>query len=541
MGSLYRKYRSRSLAEIVGQEHITELLARNIAAGAVSHAYLLTGPHGVGKTSIARILAHEINGLTYSDDTEHLDIIEIDAASNNGVEDIRELRERVHIAPAHASKKIYIIDEVHMLSKSAFNALLKTLEEPPEHVVFILATTEADKLPSTIISRVQRFNFRSIRQDDIVKHLRHIADSEKIAVDQEALERIAEYGQGSFRDSIGILDQLRYASAEDRAITVSDIETILGITSNETIEVLLTASRSGDIAQLTNAIAALEASGVQANLVTKQLIRRVQSEITTHPTELSLLDALLDVPGSAYPYLKLLTVLAGSSAGVISQFSGAALASHDDSPKASLQSAELASAQTSSTGQEAFGKSSGDHESTKKLRHNTASADKTSTIGNTMSLGTSFSEGSAFPAEPGTRTVVTSGPGVPEEKDGTKVSGNSDETTKKTSTKPLITNFSWPDFLAAAKEQSAALHALLAKTGADFATDKLTLYAGTAFAAKKLETPKLRQVISEIALAQGIDSDRIVISADKKPPSDSQAASVAAIMGGGEEVEIHGN
>ncbi len=509
MGSLYRKYRSRSLAEIVGQEHITELLARNIAAGAVSHAYLLTGPHGVGKTSIARILAHEINGLTYSDDAEHLDIIEIDAASNNGVEDIRELRERVHIAPAHASKKIYIIDEVHMLSKSAFNALLKTLEEPPEHVVFILATTEADKLPSTIISRVQRFNFRSIRQDDIVKHLRHIADSEKIAVDQEALERIAEYGQGSFRDSIGILDQLRYASAEDRAITVSDIETILGITSNETIEVLLTASRSGNIAQLTSAIATLEASGVQANLVTKQLIRRIQSEITTHPTELSLLDALLDVPGSAYPYLKLLTVLASNSAGTsdsssvtVTEPSGdTVLASREDLPSDSLQTAELAS-----------------------LKH--------PRLGKNRPINPPVST----KVSPDTPAPVTSAKPEP-----TPSIASNTAQAKNPTPKPLITSFSWPDFLAAAKEQSAALHALLAKTGADFATDKLTLYAGTAFAAKKLETPKLRQVISEIALTQGIDSDRIIISADKKPPSDSQAASVAAIMGGGEEVEIHGN
>ncbi|MGE5298776.1 MAG: AAA family ATPase, partial [Acidobacteriota bacterium] len=152
--ALYRKYRSRSLDEIVGQEHITALLKRAIASGNVAHAYLLTGPRGVGKTSIARILAHEINELPYSEDATHLDIIEIDAASNNSVEDIRDLREKVMVAPSIAKKKIYIIDEVHMLSKSAFNALLKTLEEPPEHVVFILATTDVEKLPATIISRV---------------------------------------------------------------------------------------------------------------------------------------------------------------------------------------------------------------------------------------------------------------------------------------------------------------------------------------------------------------------------------------------------
>src|SRR5690606_16546256 len=160
--AFYRKYRSKSLAEVVGQSHITDILTRALREGKIAHAYLFTGPRGVGKTSIARILAHEINQIPYTDDSSHLDIIEIDAASNNGVEDIRDLRERVQLAPVSAAKKVYIIDEVHMLSKAAFNALLKTLEEPPEHIVFILATTDADKLPETIISRTQRFAFRTI-------------------------------------------------------------------------------------------------------------------------------------------------------------------------------------------------------------------------------------------------------------------------------------------------------------------------------------------------------------------------------------------
>ena len=161
--ALYRKYRSRSLTDVVGQDHVTTLLARAIQQGSTAHAYLFTGPRGVGKTSIARILAHEINGLAYDEDATHLDIIEIDAASNNGVEDIRDLRDRVQIAPVNARKKVYIIDEVHMLSKAAFNALLKTLEEPPEHVVFILATTDIDKVPETIISRTQRYTFSGLR------------------------------------------------------------------------------------------------------------------------------------------------------------------------------------------------------------------------------------------------------------------------------------------------------------------------------------------------------------------------------------------
>src|SRR5476649_2136159 len=199
---LYRKYRSRSLDEVIGQKHVTDTLKNALKSGRISHAYLFTGPRGVGKTSVARILAHEVNGLPYTDESIHLDIIEIDAASNRRIDEIRDLRDKVRIAPTSAKYKVYIIDEVHMLTKEAFNALLKTLEEPPEHVVFILATTDVHKLPETIISRTQRFSFRSIAVPDAVKHLRFIANSEKIKIDDEALELIAERGDGSFRDSI---------------------------------------------------------------------------------------------------------------------------------------------------------------------------------------------------------------------------------------------------------------------------------------------------------------------------------------------------
>src|SRR6201996_9324428 len=168
--ALYRKYRPRSLDQVAGQAHITKTLKNALDKGAISHAYLFTGPRGVGKTSIARILAHEINGLPYTDDSMHLDIIEIDAASNRRIDEIRDLRDRVSIAPTTAKYKVYIIDEVHMLTKEAFNALLKTLEEPPEHVVFILATTEVHKLPETIISRTQRFTFKPVPLEQVSAH-----------------------------------------------------------------------------------------------------------------------------------------------------------------------------------------------------------------------------------------------------------------------------------------------------------------------------------------------------------------------------------
>lgn len=311
--ALYRKYRSRSLSEIVGQPHITAILERAIANGTTAHAYLLTGPRGVGKTSIARILAHEINRLPYRDESTHLDIIEIDAASNNSVEDIRDLREKVQIAPVSAPKKIYIIDEVHMLSKSAFNALLKTLEEPPEHAVFILATTDADKLPATILSRVQRFNFRTISQDEVAAHLRTIADAEQISIDDDALQLIARYGQGSFRDSISLLDQMRNLSSE--TITAAMVEDSLGLASTAEIRQLLEAYCAGDLQTIADILRALEHRGVPANAVSEQLLHEIRSDIINKSNCLPLADKLLSNQKTAWPYVKLLIAL-GSNTNV---------------------------------------------------------------------------------------------------------------------------------------------------------------------------------------------------------------------------------
>ncbi|QQR51405.1 DNA polymerase III subunit gamma/tau [Candidatus Saccharibacteria bacterium] len=305
--ALYRKYRSRSLDEIIGQSHITAILKRAIDANRIAHAYLLTGPKGVGKTSIARILAHEINKLPYSDESSHLDIVEIDAASNNSVEDIRDLRERVQIAPSSAEKKIYIIDEVHMLSKSAFNALLKTLEEPPEHVVFILATTDVDKLPATILSRVQRFNFRAAIPADNAKHLRTIADAEGIAIDDDALSLIAERSDGSFRNSVSLLDQLRHAS--DESISREIVERVLGLADSDIVTQLLNAYAEDDLGKIVALVDHTEAYGTPAVILADQLIAALRQHIIDQPSLLPLLDRLLEVRRSAWPYIKLLTAL----------------------------------------------------------------------------------------------------------------------------------------------------------------------------------------------------------------------------------------
>ncbi len=319
--ALYRKYRSKSLDEIVGQSHIIDMLKRAIAADKVAHAYLLTGPRGVGKTSIARILAHEINQLPYTDESTHLDIIEIDAASNNSVEDIRDLRDKVQIAPTSAKYKVYIIDEVHMLSKPAFNALLKTLEEPPSHIVFILATTDVDKLPATILSRVQRFNFRLIHAAEAVKHLRTIADAEQIAIDDEALALIADHGGGSFRDSISLLDQLQHIS--DDTITRALIEKVLGLAETKLIDQLLDAYRMAASQTIVTLLDDSEQRGTPAVVLTEQLIRTVRGRVLNEPELLPLLDALLDVTKSAWPDVKLLIALTGAAQSTQRQVSSA--------------------------------------------------------------------------------------------------------------------------------------------------------------------------------------------------------------------------
>ncbi|QQS18275.1 DNA polymerase III subunit gamma/tau [Candidatus Saccharibacteria bacterium] len=311
--ALYRKYRSRSLSEIVGQDHITTTLQNALKSGKIAHAYLLTGPRGVGKTSIARILAHEINSLTYSEEP-HFDIIEIDAASNNGVEDVRDLRDKIMSAPASAKYKVFIIDEVHMLSKAAFNALLKTLEEPPEHVVFILATTEAHKLPETIISRTQRFSFRPVPVEQVVNHLRTIAQTEHITLDDDALQLIADHGEGSFRDSISLLDQ---ASSLSSHITKVQVESLLGRVPAEHIDEILNATVNHDAQKALSALHALLVQGYEPAMVARQLSQLLRLNLLDHSTKpamspeltLSLLRQLLDIPPAHNPSAMLEVVI----------------------------------------------------------------------------------------------------------------------------------------------------------------------------------------------------------------------------------------
>jgi len=245
---LYRKYRPQTFAEIVGQEHVVQTLSNAIASGIISHAYLFSGPRGSGKTTIARLLAKSLNCRNRKEDQfepcnkcssclemsggRSLDLIEIDAASNRGIDEMRELREGIKFSPAKEKYKVFIIDESHQLTKEAANALLKTLEEPPSHAIFVLATTEIHKMIPTIISRCQRFDFRKLNLQEIVKRLEFICKKEKAKIDKSALELIALNSDGSVRDSESLLDQvLAFAGTKGRQgeIKPDDIKELLGL------------------------------------------------------------------------------------------------------------------------------------------------------------------------------------------------------------------------------------------------------------------------------------------------------------------------
>ncbi|MBC6307332.1 DNA polymerase III subunit gamma/tau [Listeria booriae] len=271
--ALYRVFRPQSFQDVVGQEHVTRTLKNAIVQNKTSHAYLFSGPRGTGKTSAAKIFAKAINCpnsvdgepcnacdiCTGTTDGSIPDVLEIDAASNNGVEEIRDIREKVKYAPTVAKYKVYIIDEVHMLSTGAFNALLKTLEEPPKHVIFILATTEPHKLPLTIISRVQRFDFKRITTQDIIGRLAFILDEEKIAYDEKALDIVARAAEGGMRDALSLLDQvISYGTQE---VTVADALEITGSVAQGMLTELVQAVIDSDAKQALEKLSGLLAEG----------------------------------------------------------------------------------------------------------------------------------------------------------------------------------------------------------------------------------------------------------------------------------------
>ncbi|NOS66902.1 MAG: DNA polymerase III subunit gamma/tau [Candidatus Peribacteraceae bacterium] len=285
--SLYRIYRPKTFADVVGQDHIVTTLENAVAQDKLSHAYLFAGSRGTGKTSVARILAKSMltQGMTDKklteqirtavDDGSLVDLVEIDGASNRGIDDIRSLVEKIQFTPVAAVAKVYIIDEVHMLTKEAFNALLKTLEEPPAYAFFILATTELQKIPATIQSRCQRFAFRQVPEEDIIRRLQFIADQERITVDRTALRAIAHHADGAVRDAVSLLDQLRSLPK----IGIDDVQQRTGENGHEIVEHVMAAIGARDRKGVLDLVRKMESEGLSLESVTRMLLGEIRTQM----------------------------------------------------------------------------------------------------------------------------------------------------------------------------------------------------------------------------------------------------------------------
>ena len=318
--SLYRKYRSQTFADLVGQEAASRALQGAIISSRVAHAYLFSGSRGTGKTSAARLLAKAVNCSGRARDSAEpcnkcqscvemtagsaLDLIEIDAASNRGIDEIRDLREKVNLAPALGPFKVYIIDEAHMLTEPAFNALLKTLEEPPPHVVFVLCTTDAQKIPLTVIGRCQQFVFRRHSEEQIAGRLTHIAKTENVQVDDDAMQLIARTAQGSMRDAVGLLDQL--VPLTSGPISLESARALLGIADPRLLDSLLDDVLSGRAAEALDELNRVYAAGAELRQVVRGLMEGCRDRLVASLTRRdnasarrlsSVLDALLHLDG----------------------------------------------------------------------------------------------------------------------------------------------------------------------------------------------------------------------------------------------------
>jgi len=484
--ALYRRYRSQDFDSVIGQDHITSILKEAIKRDVVSHAYLFTGPRGVGKTSVARIFAHAINNLDYSTDT-HLDIIEIDAASNRRIDDIRDLRDKIHIAPTSAKYKIYIIDEVHMLTGESFNALLKTLEEPPAHVIFILATTEMHKVPATIVSRTQRFTFKPGTKEAIAAHLKSVATKEKVAIDEEALSLIADHSDGSYRDSLSLLDQI--ISSSEGTIQKEFVEALLGVAPISTIEAIIKAINDGDSGRTITLLKSLFDMGVGTVVISLQLMNTVAHELEDHPELANLLSSLIDVQRSSAPQLKLLSAVT--------------LACNSNNSDSTTQTLP--------------------HSKSKVMA---LTAEKSQTISKPMA----------------SRSIVDSKLAPSKDKNDTTDSIASAQTLADTKTnqstdKTLHSQtFTWDAVLEVAKNRAPALYAVLKRAQATCNPTEITLGFQYALHRKKMNDSKYNQQLRTI-IVNSFDCDpEIIVTDPANEPLSSDAAAVADIMGGGNTV-----
>ena len=477
MKALYRRYRPQTLGEVVGQKQITDVLARSIKEDKVAHAYLFIGPRGTGKTSVARILAHEVNGFKYELEDDYVDIIEIDAASNTGVDNIRDLREKANIAPTKGKYKVYIIDEVHMLSKSAFNALLKTLEEPPEHVIFIMATTEKNKVPVTILSRSQVFQFNLADPSTMLDHLKNICKKEKIDITDDALKIVVKRGGGSYRDSLSLLEQV--ASLSEKTITADIITDALGLPQDEAINRLLFAYKNGNIVEVRDTIAALENQGIKADLVAGELIDAIVDD--PEPRLLPLLDRLTKIdPSTSYANVRLLLALTDIPT----------INSVVASPPPKIQLA------------------------------NTPISKPTITTAPETKPAQQPEEKSEPAPEPKPETTTTPASSSEPVARATNLDENASESEI------------WNNILAVVAEQAPHIHDWLKSSDGKIEGNTYRIYTRSAFKKKNIE--KKRNII-----ASAIPEQYQLEISEKTLEKDSELAAIADLMGGGEEVEIN--
>ena len=487
MKSLYRRYRPINLDEVIGQDQVTKPLSSSIKAGKISHAYLFIGPRGCGKTSVARILAHEVNGFKYEIEDDYVDIIEIDGASNRGIDNIRELREKVMIAPTSGKYKVYIIDEVHMLTKEAFNALLKTLEEPPAHVIFIMATTDAYKVPVTITSRAQTYTFKLADKSVMFEYLKSVCEKEKIKITDEALQIVAKRGGGSFRDSLSLLDQI--STLSDKEITKELVVSAMGLPEDEKINALLEQYIAGDLGAMTSTVKELLSSGVKAETLAEEMLNAIIDE--PKPELVSLLSKLVEVK-SPYAEARLLVALMPQpNAGVLANTSVSGPRPSGPSPRAAGAKSRAAALRNAPS-PEALATPATTNEEIKPAKEDNPSLTQTQTQ----------------PATPSTAKADPS-------------------------------SFSWDEFLQKVKELNDAIYMQLAKTEYEFSNNELNIYPKKNITKTILSRDSNKHILSDAAPGVKITIHDI----DETPQNQSKnetLSKISDIMGGGEVIHDGG-
>lgn len=493
MKALYRRYRPKTLSEVVGQEQITDILSKSLKSGKLAHAYLFIGPRGTGKTSVARILAHEINGFKYELEDDYLDIIEIDAASNTGVDNIRDLREKAIIAPTKGKYKVYIIDEVHMLSKSAFNALLKTLEEPPEHVIFIMATTDAYKVPVTITSRSQSFTFKLADPSTMFEYLKSVAKKEKINIDDEALKIVVKRGGGSFRDSLSLLDQV--STLSDDKIDAALITKALGLPQQESVTNILNGYAAGDATRVREQLQSLLDSGVKPEVIADNLISSILEN--PQPIHLGLLDKLTEVSRSAYPNVKLLLALtapAGIPAPAMTMT--APTVRPVAAPAKPAPAKEMAPKPAL-------------HTKAAKEPKETAAPETPATKPAEPAQSEQPAAPEAQPAKPET-PAAPAAPTISSTADAAEI---------------------WNQILLHVQEKAPSIYKMLEDSGYTIKNNVITIYSKKKFA--KTQITKRIPILAEI-----LPNEYTIEVNDQTLNQDADMAAIAELMGGGEEVQI---